>query len=219
MSRSVSRSYVTRLFEVGTHLKNVFTLIIHYNRLQKSVIFNIPNKRPCKIRDTYGGTQNALLSGGTTELWEWPLSFLVNCTQFLHIFDENLANIPSSSTRIPSLFTNCTLRCQLKNWEIVKTHKARDTLEDALCHPRRATPRTKECFSVSVRCGMFRPFCAWGGEFFGLASFWYTDNRWLRLRQPLRHVTRFIAPSTIAEERLLRHASACLCLKCIPSLT
>ncbi len=26
MSRSVSRSYVTRLFEVGTHLKNVFTL-------------------------------------------------------------------------------------------------------------------------------------------------------------------------------------------------
>ncbi len=26
MSRSVSRSYVTRLFEVGTHFKNVFTL-------------------------------------------------------------------------------------------------------------------------------------------------------------------------------------------------
>ncbi len=42
--------------------------------------------------------------------------------------------------------------------------------------------------------------------------------RWLRSRQPLRHVARLGPPSTLAE-RLLRHASARLCLKCIPSFT
>ncbi len=77
--------------------------------------------------------------------------------------------------------------------------------------------RTKECFSVSARRGMFCPYCAWGGKFLGLASFWCTDNRQLGSQHLLRHVAWFIAPSTLAIERLSHCASACLCLKYIPS--
>ncbi len=80
-------------------------------------------------------------------------------------------------------------------------------------HPRRIMPRTKECFSVSARLSMFHPYCAWGREVLELASLWSTNNRWLGSQQPLRHVTRFIAPSTLAKERLPCHTSACLCLK------
>ncbi len=56
------------------------------------------------------------------------------------------------------------------------------------------------------------------GEFLGLTSLWSTNNRWLGLRQPQRHVTRFIVPSTLAKERLPHRTLACLCLKCIPGL-
>ncbi len=62
---------------------------------------------------------------------------------------------------------------------------------------------------------MFHLYCAWGGEFLGLASLWSTNNQWLGSRQPLRNVARFVAPCTPAEERLPRHASVCLCHKCI----
>ncbi len=64
----------------------------------------------------------------------------------------------------------------------------------------------------------FHPYGAWGEPFLGLASLWSTDTRWLGSWQPLRHVARLGAPSTLAEERLPRRASACLCLKCIPGL-
>ncbi len=66
---------------------------------------------------------------------------------------------------------------------------------------------------------MFCPYCAWGGELLRLASLWSTDNQWLRLRQPLRHVAWFIVLSALVGERLPRCASAYLCLKCIPCLT
>ncbi len=56
------------------------------------------------------------------------------------------------------------------------------------------------------------------GEFLGLASLWSNNMQWLGSRQPLRHVAWLGAPSTLAEERLPRHALACLCLKCIPDL-
>ncbi len=54
---------------------------------------------------------------------------------------------------------------------------------------------------------MFCPYCAWGGEFLGLASLWSNNNRWLGSWQPLRHVAWFIAPSTLAKERLPQLAS------------
>ncbi len=81
-----------------------------------------------------------------------------------------------------------------------------------------AIPSTKECFLVSARHGMFRPYCTWGGEFLRLASLWSTDNRWLESWQSLRRVARFVAPSTLAKERLLWRASACLCRECISAL-
>ncbi len=58
---------------------------------------------PSKLRNTYNGGQNTLLSGGTTELWDRPyLSFSVNCAQFVRIFHENFAKIPALFTRIPA---------------------------------------------------------------------------------------------------------------------
>ncbi len=81
-----------------------------------------------------------------------------------------------------------------------------------------AAPCTKECFSVSARRGIFRPYCAWGGGFLWLASLWSTNNQWLGSRQPLRHVAQFVALSTLSEKRLPHRTSACLCLKCIPAL-
>ncbi len=69
-----------------------------------------------------------------------------------------------------------------------------------------------------ARRSKFHPYCAWGGEFLRLVSLWSTDNRWLGSQQPLRHVARFVALSTLAEERLPHHASACLCLECISGL-
>ncbi len=65
---------------------------------------------------------------------------------------------------------------------------------------------------------MFHPYCAWGGEFLGLASLWSTDKRWLGSWQPLRQVTLFVAPSTLAKERLPCRASAYLYPKYIPGL-
>ncbi len=85
-----------------------------------------------------------------------------------------------------------------------------------LRHPRCVMARTKECFSFSARPGMFHPYYSRRGEFLGLASLWSIGNRWLWSWQPLRHVARFVAPSTLVKERLLRRASACLCLKHFP---
>ncbi len=58
----------------------------------------------------------------------------------------------------------------------------------------------------------------WGGESLGIVSLWSTNNRWPGLRHPPRHVARFVAPSTIAKEKLPRCASACVYLKRIPGL-
>ncbi len=85
--------------------------------------------------------------------------------------------------------------------------------------PQCAVLCTKKCFSVSARRSMFRSYCAWGGEFLGLASLWSTNDGWLRSRQPVKPVIKFVVPSTLAEERLPHRASACLCLKCIPSFS
>ncbi len=85
-------------------------------------------------------------------------------------------------------------------------------------NPCHAVPCSKECFSVSARCGMFYPYCAWGGEFLGLGLLSSTNSRWLGSRQPRRHAARFVAPSTLTKERQPR-ALACLSLKCIPSFT
>ncbi len=54
------------------------------------------------------------------------------------------------------------------------------------------------------------------GNSSNLPHFDLPDIWWLGSWQPLRHVARFGAPSTLAEERLPHHTSACLCLKCIP---
>ncbi len=78
------------------------------------------------------------------------------------------------------------------------------------------TPHTKECVSFSARHGMFHPYCTWGREFLILISLSSTDNRWLRSWQPLRNVAQFVAPFTLAKERLPCRTSACLCLKCTP---
>ncbi len=86
------------------------------------------------------------------------------------------------------------------------THRAGNTLQGeasrgTMRHPWCAAPCTKECFSVSVRRGMFHPCCAWGGEFIRLASLWSTDNQWLGSQQPLRYVARFVTLSTLAVRR------------------
>ncbi len=53
--------------------------------------------------------------------------------------------------------------------------------------PRCVVPCSKECFSVPARRVMFCPYCAWGGEFLGLASLWSTNNQWLESGQPICH--------------------------------
>ncbi len=85
MSRSVSRSYVTRLFEVGTHLKNVFTLKIwnfYFIFLVDTMLGKYPSFRQwlktCR-NDYASASANALLalegipssSGGPFRLQLW----------------------------------------------------------------------------------------------------------------------------------------------------
>ncbi len=52
-----------------------------------------------------------------------------------------------------------------RQWEVVVQSTAGNTFEadasrGAVRHPRHAVPWTEECFSISARRGMFRPYCA-----------------------------------------------------------
>ncbi len=108
-------------FFVGNLILNNFYIYI-FLILREWKFWQFLHKRLYKIRNTYCGSQNALLSGRIIELRLAYLSFLVNCTQLLHIFDENLTKIPSSSTRFPSSFTNRAPQHQLRDWEIAETN-------------------------------------------------------------------------------------------------
>ncbi len=114
---------------------------------------------------------------------------------------SNFLPIKKINMKLKLLFL---LWCVFKAGNTLEAEASRDTV----WHPRRISPRTKECFSVSARRGMFCPYCAWGGEFLGLVSLWSTDNRWLGSHQPLRHVAWIVMPPTLAKERVPRHASA-----------